>query len=164
MLVLLSAASTFASIDEVRLHVEGLACPFCTFGIEKGLKKVPGVISAETTIRTGVVRVQMEPSTPLDYAALWEAVKESGFTLASIEATVTGTLVSREDKPALKSIGNGQIFLLVESDGEFLSNETLDNLKEASLEGSGLLTVWGQVHSHVDMPQGLTVEHFEVVK
>ena len=141
MLVLLSAASTFASIDEVRLHVEGLACPFCTFGIEKGLKKVPGVISAETTIRTGVVRVQMEPSTPLDYAALWEAVKESGFTPASIEATVTGKLVSREDKPALEASGNGQIFLLVESDGEFLSNETLDKLKEASLKGAGLLTV-----------------------
>ena len=120
VLVLLSAAFTFASIDEVRLHVKGLACPFCTFGIEKSLKKVPGVISAETTIRTGVVRVQMEPSTPLDYAALWEAVKESGFTPASIEATVTGNLVTRDDKPALESSRNGQIFLLVEPDGKFL--------------------------------------------
>ena len=70
MFVLLSATSTFASINEVRVYVEGLACPFCTFGIEKNLKKVPGIVSLETTIRTGLVRIQMEPGASLDPAAL----------------------------------------------------------------------------------------------
>ncbi len=48
-LLFASATSTVASVGEIRLYVDGLACPFCTFGIEKSLKKVPGVVSVETT-------------------------------------------------------------------------------------------------------------------
>ena len=98
-----SATSALASVGEVRLYVEGLACPFCTFGIEKNLKKVPGVVSLETTIRTGLLRIQLEPGTQLDPAALNEAVKKSGFTPSRIEVTVTGTLVTGDEHPALKS-------------------------------------------------------------
>ena len=46
-LLFASATSTVASVGEIRLYVDGLACPFCTFGIEKSLKKVPGVVSVE---------------------------------------------------------------------------------------------------------------------
>ena len=58
-LLFVSATSAVTSVGEIRLYVEGLACPFCTFGIEKSLKKVPGVVSVETTIRTGLVRIQL---------------------------------------------------------------------------------------------------------
>ena len=102
-LLLSSATSAFASISEVRLYVEGLACPFCTFGIEKSLKKVPGVVSLETTIRTGLVRIQMEPGASLDPAALNEAIKKAGFTPSRIEATITGRLVTSNEHPAIAS-------------------------------------------------------------
>ncbi len=165
-LLLVSATSALASVGEVRLYVEGLACPFCTFGIEKSLKKVPGVVSLETTIRTGLVRIQLEPGAQLDPAALNEAVKKSGFTPSRIEVTVTGMLVTRDEHPALKSSETGQTFRLVESgpEGTFElpSAELLEKLESASANGSKRLSVSGRVHSHAGLPPALAVESFEV--
>ena len=167
-LVFLSTAPTFAAIDKVQLYVEGLACPFCTFGIEKSLKKVPGVVSLETTIRTGLVEIEMAPGEPLDPSALNEAVRKAGFTPSRIEATITGKLSTSNEHPALTSSGNGQGFRLVEpgSDGTFelLSPETLEKLNQVSEHGSKILTISGQVHSHMGLPPALGVERFEVAR
>jgi len=167
-LALLVASTTIAlaSVGEVRLYVEGLACPFCTFGIEESLKKVPGVVSLETTIRTGLVRIRLEPGTRLDPAALNEAVKKSGFTPSRIEVTVTGTLVTGDEHPTLKATGTGQTFRLVEPGAEgtheLPSAELLEKLERASADGSKRLTVSGRVHSHAGLPPALAVESFEV--
>ena len=165
-LLFVSATSALASVVEVRLYVEGLACPFCTFGIEKSLKKVSGVVSVETTIRTGLVRIQLEPEAQLDPAALNEAVKKSGFTPSRIEATITGTLLTSNEHPALKSSETGQTFRLVEPGAEgtyeLLSAELLDKLKSASANDPKRLTVSGRVHSHTGLPPALAVENFEV--
>ncbi len=168
-LLLSGATSTFASISEVRLYVEGLACPFCTFGIEKSLKKVPGVVSLETTIRTGLVRVEMEPGVPLDPTALNGAVKRAGFTPSEIEATITGKLSISNEHPALASSGDGQTFRLVESgpEGTFelLTAETLEKLKRAAQDGSELLAISGRIHTHVEgMPPALAVQDFELAR
>jgi copper chaperone CopZ len=153
-------------VGEVRLYVKGLACPFCTFGIEKRLKKVHGVVSIETTIRTGLVRIQLEPGTRLDPAALNQAVKKSGFTPSRIEVTVTGTLVTGNERPTLNCSETGQTFRLVapraEGADELLSAELLEELQSASDNGSKRLTVSGRVHSHAGLPPALAVEDFEV--
>lgn len=168
VILLLGARSALASIDEVRLYVEGLACPFCTFGIEKGLKKVPGVSSLETTIRTGLVRIQLEPRALLDPAALNEAVRKAGFTPARIEVTVTGSLVTSNEHPALESSGTGQTFRLVEpgAEGTFelLGAGMLGKLARASEEGSKPLTISGGVHGHPGLPPALAVESFEAAR
>ena len=167
-LLLSSATSTFASVSEVRLYVEGLACPFCTFGIEKSLKKVPGVVSLETTIRTGLVRIEVEPGVPLDPTALNEAVKRAGFTPSRVEATITGKLSTSNEHPALASSGNRQTFRLVEPgpEGTFelLAPETLEKLKLAAQDGSKLLAISGRIHSHAGIPPALAVENFEVAE
>ncbi len=168
MFALLSVTSTFASINEVRVYVDGLACPFCTFGIEKSLKKVPGIVSLETTIRTGLVRIQMEPGASLDPAAVNEAVKKAGFTPSRIEATITGKLVTSNEHPALASPGNGQTFRLVEPgpEGTFelLTAETLEKLKQAAQDGSKPLTISGRIHTHAGTPPALAVQDFEVAR
>ena len=168
-LLLSSAPSAHASVGEVRVFVKGLACPFCTFGIEKSLEKVPGVVSVETTIRTGLVQVQLRPGTPLDPAALNEAVRKSGFTPSRIEATITGTLVTSNEHPALKSDETNQTFRLVEpgpAEGTFElpSAELLEKLESASGNGSKRLTVSGRVHSHAGLPTAVAVESFEVAR
>jgi mercuric ion binding protein len=165
-LLFVSATSALASVGEIQLYVKGLACPFCTFGIEKSLKKVPGVVSVETTIRTGVVRIQLELGAQLDPAALNEAVKKSGFTPSRIEATITGTLVTSNEHPALKSSETGQTFRLgepgEEGSYELLSAELLEKLKKASANSSKRLTVSGRVHIHTGLPPVVAVESFEV--
>ena len=168
-LLIVSATSTLASVNEVRLYVEGLACPFCTFGIEKSLKKVEGVVSLETTIRTGLVRIQLEPGAQLDPAALEEAVKRAGFTPSRIEATITGKLSTSNEYPALAASGSGQTFRLVEPGAEgkleeLLTTQTLEKLKQAAQDGDGVLAISGRIHSHASAPPALAVENFEVVR
>ena len=167
-LLIVSATSTLASVNEVRLYVEGLACPFCTFGIEKSLKKVEGVVSLETTIRTGLVRIQLEPGAQLDPAALEEAIKRAGFTPSRIEATITGKLSTSNEHPAFASSGTGQTFRLVEpgAEGTFelLTTQTLEKLKQAAQDGTNVLAISGRIHSHTSAPPVLAVESFEVVR
>jgi len=156
----------FAAVDEVRLQVKGLACPFCTYGIEKNLKKLPGVSSVETTIRTGIVRVKLGPGVALELEGLQQAVARSGFTLDHVAATVTGRLTSREGRAALEVQPGGQSFLLLETGSKEVSDElsssTREKLSQASAEGSRLLSITGRVHGHAGMPPGLSVEAFEV--
>lgn len=165
LLLTMLVAPVFASVDEVRLHVRGLACPFCVFGIEKNLKKVPGVASLETTIREGLVRIQMDPKAALDVKALDEAVRRSGFTPAGIEATVTGRLTLSDSRPVLESSRSGQIFLLVDpgaqDSGVIVRQETLERMRKKAAGGSGLLSVSGHVHGHVEMSPALSIESFE---
>ena len=65
------------------LGVDGLACPFCAFGIEKRLNKVDGVTGTEVDIADGVVRVTLQEEKTLTEAQARQAVDEAGFTLRS---------------------------------------------------------------------------------
>ena len=164
--LVLFGTPALASVDEIQLHVEGLACPFCVYGIERSLKKIPGVVSVETTIRTGLVEVHLKPGAVVDSAQFQAAVRKSGFTLDHIEATITGKLFTQNDRSVLEATGSNQAFLLLENGREgtheALSEETLKKLHEASEDGSLALTITGRVHGHVATQPALTVERFEV--
>lgn len=67
------------------LHVDGLACPFCAYGIEKQLTRVDGVKSVTTDIGKGEVFVEMADGRSLDPAAAERAVKKAGFKLRGLE-------------------------------------------------------------------------------
>lgn len=84
LLVLMSAAAMAASMV-YRLRVDGLACPFCAYGIEKKIGAVKGVEKVETDIKTGTVTVTMKEGAVLEEKAAAKAVKEAGFTLRGFE-------------------------------------------------------------------------------
>lgn len=77
----LMTSSVFAAELNYRIEVDGLACPFCAYGIEKKLNAVQGVERVETDIREGVVMVTMQEGVALDEAVAKQVVKEAGFTL-----------------------------------------------------------------------------------
>lgn len=77
----LMVAEVLAAGLEYRLEVDGLACPFCAYGIEKKLHAVSGVEGVETHIREGAVIVTMQEGIVLDEAVARQAVREAGFTL-----------------------------------------------------------------------------------
>ncbi len=85
LLVLLLAhgawsAGAFAA-ERYALEVDGLACPFCAYGIEKRLSAVDGVQNVETDIKSGLVIVSVEDGKPLTEATAKKAVEDAGFTL-----------------------------------------------------------------------------------
>jgi mercuric ion binding protein len=82
---LLLAASGALAQATWRFQVDGLACPFCTYGIEKKLTAIEGVARVETDIGSGTVAVTMAEGATLDEATARGAVKAAGFSLRGVE-------------------------------------------------------------------------------
>ena len=72
-----------------RLSVDGLACPFCAYGVEKKLSAVEGVEKLDIDINAGVVSVTMAEGATLDETTAKRAVDEAGFSLRAFEAIKT---------------------------------------------------------------------------
>ena len=80
---LMFSVATLAADNQYVLGVDGLACPFCAFGIEKRLNKVDGVTGVEVHVADSVVHVTLQEDKTLTEARARQAVKEAGFTLRS---------------------------------------------------------------------------------
>lgn len=89
--LMLFAAATFAEPQTYKLQVDGLACPFCAFGIEKKLSEIEGVNQLDTDIKTGVILLTMKDGVLLDETAAKQAVDTAGFTLRGFEQVQTST-------------------------------------------------------------------------
>jgi len=79
--LLIVAATALADATQYRLQVNGLACPFCAYGIEKELHEIAGVSAVDTHIKDGAVIVTMQDGATLDESTARKAVKAAGFTL-----------------------------------------------------------------------------------
>lgn len=71
------------------IGVDGLACPFCAYGIEKQLLKLDGVMTVAVDLKAGIVVVAMQDGKTLDRAQADQAVKKAGFSLRSFEPAQT---------------------------------------------------------------------------
>ncbi len=81
----LVSTAAFAGAHKYRLRVDGLACPFCAYGIEKKLNAAKGVKSIQIDINTGTVTVFMKPGASLSEAQARQIVKDAGFTLGNFQ-------------------------------------------------------------------------------
>jgi copper chaperone CopZ len=88
--LLLNATVAFAAGAVYALQADGLACPFCAYGIEKQLGRINGVEDVTTDIASGTVTVVMEDGATLDRQSADNAVTAAGFTLSGFSKTDTG--------------------------------------------------------------------------
>ena len=79
------AMSATAQEQVYALTVDGLACPFCAYGIEKELTGLDGVQKVEVDIDKGVVVVTAAKGTTISEDALKQAVDNAGFSLRKVE-------------------------------------------------------------------------------
>lgn len=70
-----------ANAATYKLRVDGLACPFCAYGIEKQLKRIKSVRSVTTDIKAGVVVVKTAAGATISRQRANRAVVAAGFTL-----------------------------------------------------------------------------------
>ena len=87
--LMLVAATAFAEPQIYKLQVDGLACPFCAFGIEKKLSEIKGVDQLDTDIKASVIRLTMKDGVLLDETVAEQAVEKAGFTLRGFEQIQT---------------------------------------------------------------------------
>jgi len=80
-------AHTQEEIQEVvylQLYVDGLACPFCAYGLEKKIKKIKGVKDFNVQMQDGFVTFNVPKNNKPSKEKLHKIVEDSGFTLRKI--------------------------------------------------------------------------------
>jgi len=80
--VLLSPGEVMAQMpgQKILIHVNGLACPFCDFGLSKALKKLKGVDNAELDLNEGLVELTLKPGQTVSKEVIKQTVEDAGFT------------------------------------------------------------------------------------
>lgn len=166
-----------AQVDQVTLRVDGLACPFCAYGVEKKLKKLEGTSSMNILINEGKIILGWRPDRALDLEAIRKAVDMAGFTLRGVKATVRGALMSDAGKFYLLAPHTpGQRFYLYESskvsNPSFAKGESLDFLTEDTrnrlqqlLRKASVVRIVGPLHeeNHLERRIGLGIEILEEI-
>ncbi len=87
--------TTHLGVEEVRVNVKGLACPFCAYNIEKRVKKLDGVdrkAPFNVSLERGEASFTWKPSVPFGPTVVNKQVKRAGFTPGTIDVTVSGHL------------------------------------------------------------------------
>jgi mercuric ion binding protein len=74
------AGPTSAQLTEVSLRVDGLACPFCAYGLEKKLKRIDNLEKLDIKINEGLVILSFKEGAKIDKELISKKVKEAGFT------------------------------------------------------------------------------------
>ncbi len=82
--ILLAPLAVNANPTGYALQVDGLACPFCAYGVEKKLSSIGGVEEINVDIKKGQVIVIMSDGSTLSENLAREQVEKAGFTLRSI--------------------------------------------------------------------------------
>lgn len=62
------------------VYIQGMACPFCTYNVEKKIREIPEVGSVSTDLRTGIAHVEFEEGAEAAPERVWKQVEKSGFT------------------------------------------------------------------------------------
>ncbi len=75
-----------AGANSYEIGVDGISCPFCSYGIEKELSAIKGVGKLGVDIKRGVVTVRMLAGAKLNEAQARKAAKDAGFSMRSFTA------------------------------------------------------------------------------
>ncbi len=169
-----------AQVEQVSLRVDGLACPFCAYGLEKKVSKLEGyeADSYKVRINEGIVSFGWRNDKPLDLDALGRAVDKAGFTLRGVTGRVVGTLEREKDQYLLRLLAPfDQRFVLQESSktaagdarrGSAPASQTLgDRLKErleSMIADGNAVEIVGRVDGsrHADMLDSILVTDLRV--
>jgi mercuric ion binding protein len=82
--ILLTSPGVYAESTVYEIGVDGLACPFCVYGVEKQLSKVNGVSGVATEIKTGIILMTIVEGATINEEAVRQAVTDAGFTMRSL--------------------------------------------------------------------------------
>lgn len=70
---------------DIVVEVDGLACPFCAYGLEKKLKKLEGVEAIHIDVDKGITDIKLKEGQTLSEEKIKDAVEKAGFTIRDIK-------------------------------------------------------------------------------
>ncbi len=84
IIALTGSGLSIAAGTRYELRVDGLACPFCAYGIEKEFTRTEGVESVEIDLINGLVIVNTSEGKKFSEDQLKTIIDDTGFTLRSV--------------------------------------------------------------------------------
>lgn len=116
----LFVAPAWTQVESATVAVDGLACPFCAYGVEKRLKKVGGVESVRVSSRDNEATLSAKNNESIAVGEIPSAIKKAGFTHGAIEISAVGQLTGdTTDGWLLKIEGLGKSFSLTDLEQRF---------------------------------------------
>ena len=106
-----------ARVSGMTVAVDGMACPFCAYGVEKRLKTVNGVATVAVDMKTGTAKLAAKSKVSIHYQEVPKAIKDAGFTAGAMKITVNGT-VETENKSSFFILFDGPSLLLEPGDSK----------------------------------------------
>jgi copper chaperone CopZ len=155
LLLLGLSGNAFSEILKADIGVQGLACPFCAYGLEKKLEAL-GVKSLEISMNEGKAIVEFSKEN-VRVENIEKAVSDAGFSTRYIRLTVLGKLGNVDGEDVLWGKGAEVVYLLEK-------NEKLEELKSKMNGEEAMIKVTGLVEKakgRIDQYK-LTVENFEI--
>lgn len=83
--IMFSASALAGPPAKVIIHVKGISCPFCAYGLEKKLKGLEGVTDFSMDLEGGKAEVFFSDRDLIKMEKIENAVRDSGFTPGKIE-------------------------------------------------------------------------------
>ncbi len=65
---------------DAEVQIKGLACPYCTYNVERSLSQIEGIERVRTDLNTGIATIWFDGRHRPAPEAIWDAILESGFT------------------------------------------------------------------------------------
>lgn len=88
--ILIGAALLWLSLPvlaagtEYQIRADGLACPFCVYGVEKKFKQIKGVEHFDADLKKGLVTVRVAEGVELTEEQVRQLFRDAGFTYRSM--------------------------------------------------------------------------------
>ena len=154
----LAVPAAKAQILQAELKVKGLACPFCAYGLERKLKKLPGAKAVEVLMNQDTAKVQFdgEHSPAIDDFA--RVVHGAGFKLGELRLTLLAKRSAYEGTPCFE-LRDGQVLFLGQ---EGRSRILVDEVAEGTLVRVTGTVQPNKAKGHHAHPHTLSVESFQV--
>ena len=112
ILFLVSISTAQAQLSTLTVFVDGMACPFCAYGIEKKLKRVEGVESLRIDINAGTATMTATDGLSIKLNQVPGAIRDSGFSAREIRVEATGSIRQENERLILQYNGDGKRFPL----------------------------------------------------
>jgi copper chaperone CopZ len=104
--LLLTIEPARAEYRHIQIKVYGLDCELCARGVSVSIHRLAGVSSVEVSLKTGTLKIDLNPGNTLKMSDLRNRIRENGFR--PMEATVTA--VGRFKDSRFEVLGTGESY------------------------------------------------------
>jgi len=102
-------AASKKSVNRLLIRVDGLACYFCAYGLERFFKKSGRIAAFDMKMEEGIVEATPIKGKPLlSVETVSKYIYDAGFTFRSIKAVLVGRFEQKDDRVIFRVSDTGE--------------------------------------------------------